>query len=94
MAISEIINPIKQAAPKHIKIIPPTKSCFHEINKMNNKMREGILCINNPPRQLKKLLQLSKTSNEKIAKKRRKIIRTIRGVQKINLFDLGIIVLS
>ena len=42
-------------SPAKIKAIPPTISCFQDINKTTNKTSAGILCINNPTAICQKL---------------------------------------
>ncbi len=54
--------------PTKIKLIPPTISYFHDINKTTSKISAGILCINNPTAICQKLNPGEKTSNENNAK--------------------------
>lgn len=67
--------------PAKIKAIPPTISYFQEIIVTTNKIRAGILCINNPIAISLALNPGSKTSKENIIKKRINSIDNILGVQ-------------
>src|SRR3989338_5991407 len=80
-----IILIIIYSNPAKIKTTAPTISYFQEIIKTARRINTGILCINNPPAQLKKLLHKSKTSQENIDKNSKNKIHNIRGVQNINL---------
>jgi len=85
--LSMFINkPTIYNIPAKIKIIPPTISCFQDINKTANRINTGILCINNPTTICQKLNSGEITSNENNAKKHINIIDKILGVQYINLF--------
>jgi hypothetical protein len=72
-------------SPARIKTIPPTISCFQDINKTINKINTGILCINNPSTVPQKPNFISKISKEKMAKNSIKIIDKILGVQYTDL---------
>jgi len=72
--------------PAKIKTIPPTISCFQDINRTINKTNAGILCTNNPNTVSQKPNFMSKTSKENMAKNSIKIIDKILGVQYTNLF--------
>jgi hypothetical protein len=67
--------------PAKIKAIPPTISCFQDINKTTNKIKTGILCINKPTAICQKLNSGEMTSKENNAKKHKKTIDRILGVQ-------------
>jgi hypothetical protein len=96
--ISGIVNNVTIAAiipaiPRIPNIIAPTNSCLEDIIKITNKIIDGRLCINKAKAHIKKPLQLSKTSKEKIAKKSANKISNILGVQNMNLFNLAILLL-
>lgn len=79
------IIPITQATPRAIKVMAPNKSCFQHIVSIINKISDGMLCINNPINISLKFEAESKTSNEKIARKRANKIMNILGAQNRNL---------
>jgi len=67
--------------PAKIKAMPPTISCFQDINRTINKISAGILCMNNPRIVSQKPNPVPRTSKENIAKNRMKMIDRVLGAQ-------------
>jgi len=72
--------------------IAPTISYFQAIQRKIIKMNTGMLCISKPRKQLRKLLQESKTSRENIAKNNMNMIEIILGVQYIQPFFMFLLI--
>lgn len=64
-----------------MKNIPPTISCFQEIKRIINKIKVGMLCINNPRIICQKVNSEEKTSKENKEMNTTKSIERILGVQ-------------
>jgi len=83
-----LINRAIYNIPARMKAIPPTISCFHDINKIISKINTGMLCINNPSKICQKLNSGEKTSNDISAKNSKNMIVNILGVQYNPLLTL------
>lgn len=88
--ISAAMVPAKQATPSIIKIIAPTRLCFQEIAKMDNKISDGRLCIKSPIKISLGLEAESKMSREKTARKSANKIISILGAQKVALWFMWV----
>jgi hypothetical protein len=81
LLIAETTSKDIYKSPASVKVMVPIHSRFQDNHNKIAKTKTGILCINNPSKQLQILLQLSKTSNENSVKNKRSTIDKTLGVQ-------------